>query len=347
MTTTNSQHLFRRWGASALSLITALSVGAAVLIGSAGAQAEEYPALKLRFAHPYNEAHPLAKGAQMFADLVEERSGGQINIAVFPNGTVGSARELIESMQINVIDFALIPTTDVAGFYPRLDVFYLPFLFRDRHHAYAVSDREVGQKLFEDMRQQIGIRTLAMYESGFRTLTTSNTKIESPDDMKGIKLRVVNNPLSVATFTMVGANPTPMAMSELFTALQQGTVDGQDNPISNVRTMGYDQVQKYITLSNHQWAGIMFLANDKKFASYPIEVQNLLTSVALETQEWEREELNRIENQFLAEMEADGMTVTRLSAEQTKAFQDKMEKVWDEYGDKIGAELIQAVQNTN
>ena len=327
-------------------LAVAAATSVAALSFTSPAAAEEYPELNLKFGHPYNEAHPLALGAQRFADTVKERSGGKINIAVFPNGTIGSSRDLVEQMRINVVDIALVPTTNVASFYPKLDIFYLPFIFRDRHHAYAASDGEVGQSLFEDMRKQIGIRTLAMYESGFRTITTRDKKIETPDDMKGVKFRVVNNPLNVATFAALGANPTPMALSEVFTGLQQGTVDGQDNPVGNVKAFGFDKVQKFITLSNHQWAGIMFLVNDNKYGAFPANVQELLASVAKETQDWEREEINSAEAKFLSEMEADGMTVTRLTSEQAAAFQGKMEAVWDKYKDRIGADLIKAITDT-
>lgn len=309
---------------------------------ASGAIAQDMPEMSLKFGHPYNESHPLAKGAQMFADTVAEKSDGKIKIEVFPNSTIGSSRDLVESIQIGVVDFALVPTTNVASFYPPLDIFYLPFLFRDSAHAYAVSDGPVGQGLYADMLEKTGIRTIGMYESGFRTITTAKTKVESPDDMKGIKFRVVNNPLNVATFKALGANPTPMALSEVFTGLQQGTVDGQDNPVGNVKAFGFDKVQDFITLSNHQWAGIMFIADDKMWQELPEEVATLFQETATMTQDWERKELNAVEAKYLEEMEAGGMTVTRLTPDQTKAFQAAMESVWTEYRPKIGDELIDA-----
>ena len=318
----------------------------AVTVLSTAAQAEEYPKMTLKFGHPYNVAHPLSQGAQRFADLVKERSGGKINVQIFPDGTIGSSRDLVEAMRINVVDIALVPTTNVSSFFPKLDIFYLPFIFRDRHHAYAVSDGKVGKEMFEEMRKKIGIRTLAMYESGFRTITTRDKKIVSPNDMKGVKFRVINNPLNVATFAALGANPTPMALSEVFTGLQQGTVDGQDNPVGNVKAFGFDKVQKYITLSNHQWAGIMFLVNDRKYRNFPKSVQDLLQSTAIETQNWEREEINKVEEKLLSEMEADGMTVTRLTPEQSAAFKEKMSAVWKKYGGKIGDDLVKSVVDT-
>jgi TRAP-type C4-dicarboxylate transport system substrate-binding protein len=164
--------------------------------------------------------------------------------------------------------------------------------------------------------------------------------------MRGVKFRVVNNPLNVATFSALGANPTPMALSEVFTGLQQGTIDGQDNPVGNVKAFGFDRVQGYITLSKHQWAGIMFLADDKLWQRVPEHVRTLFSEAALEAQEWQREALNAEEADNLAEMAAGGMTVVELTPEQTAAFQQAMEAVWDEYRDRIGAELIQQVVDT-
>lgn len=327
---------------------TTMLLATGLLLGaqSAASLAQDMPEMTLKFGHPYNETHPLALGAQRFADIVGEKSGGNIEVEVYPNSTIGSSRDLVESMQIGVVDFALVPTTNVATFYSPLDIFYLPFLFRDSEHAYAVSDGPVGEQLYAGLLEETGIRTLAMFESGFRTITTADTKVETPDDMNGIKFRVVNNPLNVATFKALGANPTPMAISEVFTGLQQGTVDGQDNPVGNVKAFGFDKVQDYITLSNHQWAGIMFLADDKMWQDLPSEVKTLFKETAIETQNWERKEINAVEAKYLEEMEADGMTVTRLTPEQSAAFQEAMEPVWAEYREKIGAELIQSAVDT-
>lgn len=341
-----TSHTLPSFGAGLRALACGALVAGAATLTAFGASAQDMPELTLKFGHPYNEDHPLARGAQRFADLVAERSGGNIEIEVFPNSTIGSSRDLVEAMQIGVVDFALVPTTNVASFYSPLDIFYLPFVFRDREHAYAVADGPVGQGLYDDMLDKIGIRTLAMFESGFRTITTRDKVVDEPSDMEGVKFRVVNNPLNVATFNALGANSTPMAFSEVFTGLQQGTVDGQDNPIGNVRAMGFDKVQGNITLSNHQWAGIMFLADEKEWKTFPDNVKQMFADTAQEVQEWERKELNAQESEFLAAMEADGMVVTRLTPEQTAKFQEAMESVWDEWRPKLGDELIQSVVDT-
>jgi tripartite ATP-independent transporter DctP family solute receptor len=279
-----------------------------------------------------------------FPDM--ELKFGHIKVNVFPNSTIGDARALVESMQIGVVDIALVPTTNAASFYPPLDIFYLPFMFRNAEHAYKVSDGPVGQELYDGMLKKVGIRTLAMYESGFRTITTKSTPVRKPDDMKGIKFRVVNNPLNVSTFKALGANPTPMPLSEVFTGLQQGTVDGQDNPVGNVVAFGFDKVQSYITLSHHQWAGIMFLIGDKTWAKLPPNVQELFKKTAVETQDWERKEVNRKDADFLAAMKANGMTVIELTDVETAMFQEKMKDVWEKYQSKIGEKLIKAAVET-
>lgn len=304
------------------------------------AQTADIPSLTMKFGHPYNEKHPLAQAAAMFAKIIGDKTAGKIKISVYPNSTIGDARALIESMQIGAVDMALAPTTNAASFYHPLDLFYLPFLFRDAEHAYHVADGPVGQELYAGLLKKVGIRTLAMYESGFRTITTRKTPVHMPDDMKGVKFRVVNNPLNVATFKALGANPTPMPLSEVFTGLQQGTVDGQDNPVGNVVAFGFDKVQSYITLSHHQWAGIMVLISEKTWAKLPPAVQTMFKDAALETQAWERKELNKSDEDYLKQMKAHGMTVIDLTDAQKQAFQEKMQGVWDQYRSKIGEKLI-------
>lgn len=315
-------------------------------LARADAQPAPFPDLQLKFGHPYNERHPLAQGARKFAEIVGKKTGDHIKIAVYPNSTIGSPRALMESMQIGVVDLALVPTTNAASFYHPLDLFYLPFLFRNSEHAYHVSDGPVGQELEAGLLKKAGLRTLAMYESGFRTITTRNTPVHQPDDMKGIKFRVVNSPLNIATFKALGANATPLPISEVFTALQQGTVDGQDNPIGNVVEFGYDKVQNYITLSDHQWAGIMFLISDKTWSKLPPSAQKVFQDAATETQNWEREEVNRKDAEYLSQMKAHGMNVIALTPAEKDAFQQKMQGVWEQYRNEIGDQLIKAAVAT-
>lgn len=213
--------------------------------------------INLRLAHAYDEKQPLHQGAMKMAAIVAEKTNGKVQIKLFPNSTLGSPREITEGMKNGTIDMGLIPTTNAAVFYNKLDLFYLPFLFSSKEQAYAVSDGPVGAKLYEEYRQKTGIKTLGMYESGFRQLTNSKKPVRVPADLAGLKIRSTDSPINVDTFKSLGVNTSPMAMGEIFTALQQGTVDGQDNPIGNVYALSFYKVQKYLTLTRHQWAGIM------------------------------------------------------------------------------------------
>lgn len=336
--------LMRVGAAVAFALALLLQYGGA----SASAQSKpaDIPNLQLKFGHPYNEHHPLAKAAVMFAKIIGQKTDGHIKITVYPNSTIGNPRQVVESMEIGVVDMGLIPTTNVATFYHPLDLFYLPFLFRNREQAYHVSDGPVGQELYAGLLKKTGVRTLGMLESGFRTITTRNTPVHWPKDMKGLKFRVVNNPLNVATFKALGANATPMPIDQVFTGLEQGTVEGQDNPIGNVVAFGFDKVQRYITLSHHQWAGIMLLISNKTWQKLPSKVQTLFKQTAQEVQTWERKELNRKETEYLKAMKAHGMTIIRLTAAQRQAFEQKMQPVWKQFTPEIGEKLIQAAVAT-
>lgn len=300
----------------------------------------------LKLGHVYDEKHPLHQGTVKFSELMKQKTNGAVDVKVFPNSTLGSSRDLIEGLKIGTIDMALVPSTNVATFYGPLDIFYFPFIFRDKEHAYKVSDGPVGQRIFDDMRQKTGIRTLAMYESGFRQITNSKKPIRVPEDFKGIKMRVVDSGINLETFKALGANGAPMAISEVFTALQQGTVDGQDNPIGNVYAFGYYEVQKYITLTEHQWAGIMLLVSEKAWGKLTPELQKALQAAADESEAWERAEINKNESGYLETMKKSGLQVIDLTPAEKKQFQDKMKVVWNKYESKVGKDLIDAVVNT-
>lgn len=334
------RHLLLAGGAAAISAASVLPG-----LGLQRSWAQGKADLELKFGHPYNIKHPLAQGAEKFAELVGERTSGHVKVNVYPNSTIGSSQQLVNGMQMGAVDVALVPTTDVATFFSPLDVFYLPFIFSGSAQAYRVSDGPIGERLYEEMNKQIGIRTLAMYESGFRTITTRRTAVRVPDDLKGLKIRVPNSPMNIATFKALGTNPTPLALSEVFTALQQGTVDGQDNPIGNVYAFGFYKVQDYETLSNHQWAGIMFLMSDGSWQRLPQDVQDIVRAAAIESRDWERKTLAAKDEEYLEIMQKEGLQVIRLTDEEHQQFQERTKSVWDEFGADLSQELVDSVKN--
>ncbi|MFZ7101602.1 MAG: TRAP transporter substrate-binding protein [Peptococcaceae bacterium] len=310
--------------------------------------AEQQPREKItiKLGHPYDEKQPLHQGTVKFAEIVAQKTNGNVEIKIFPNSTLGSSRDLVEGLELGTIDMGLVPTTNVASFYKPIDIFYFPFIFRDREHAYKVADGPIGQKLYEGLLNEKGIRTLAMFESGFRTITNSKKPIHTPADFSGIKMRIVDSPINLATFKALGANGSPMAISEVFTALQQGTVDGQDNPIGNVYAYGFYEVQKYITLTEHQWAGIMLMINDKTWNKIPDDYQKVIAEAAKEAEAWQRKEINAKEEEFLEIMQKAGMEVIQLTPEEKAMFQEKMKAVWDEFQDSVGKDIVDEVVNT-
>ena len=331
----------RRFLAAAAAGGTAVGLG----LPFRQASAADYPKMTLKFGHPYAEAHPLAQSAVRFAEMVKERSGGNIQVDLFPAGALGNPNDMLDGLGMGVVDFTLVPSTNVATRYAPLDLFYLPYLFRDHQHAYDTADGDVGRELNKGLTKATGLKSFGMFESGFRTITTANTKVEKPEDLRGVKIRVTNSPINIATFKVLGANATPLPASELFPALQQGAVDGQDNPIGNVLTMGFYSVQKYITLSNHQWAGVMMLGSSSAFDSMPENVQTLLTQAATEARDWERQTLVDSEEHDKKALAEAGMTIINLTPEQKDAFIAQTQPVWDEFSAKIGPDLIAQVKN--
>ena len=341
--------LINSWVVMLVLLITAFALsGCAGKKGTspqAGGNAGS-AATTIRLAHPYNEQHPLHQGVEKFAELVSQKTGGKVIVKVFPNSTLGTPREITEGVKMGSLDMGLIPTTNVAVYYNKLDLYYLPFLFQNSEHAYAVADGKVGSKLNEELLRKTGLRTLAMYESGFRQITNSKHSIKAPRDLANLKMRSTDSPINVDTFKALGANTSPMAISEVFTALQQGTMDGQDNPIGNVYAFGYYKAQKYLTLTRHQWAGIMLLINDKLYNKLSPAYQKALQEAAAESANWQRKEINKQEAGYLDLMKKEGLQVNELTPDGRTQFQNRMHQVWEKYQGPIGKDLIQEAMST-
>ena len=188
--------------------------------------------------------------AEAMAEKIEELSNGKMAIDIYGDGQLGGDREVAETVQYGNIDMCVVSTTPVAAFYQDLNLFDAPFLFSDSEQAQNILDGKVGTEIATGM-EEIGFKVLGFPENGFRQLSTADTEVHTPADLKGLKIRVMESEVHIATWKALGSNPTPMAFSELFTALQQKTVDGQDNPFVTDRDNRYYEVQKYITNSNH------------------------------------------------------------------------------------------------
>lgn len=322
--------------------VLSILVGAALaLILPAMAQAGVIQ-LKLGHVAPAEESY--AKAAVKFAELVKQYTDGNVEVQVFPNSLLGSQRDLLEGVQLGTVDITLTSSAVLSGFLPKTLVFDLPFIFRDAEHVYKVVDGPLAKEIYAGDEQK-KMKVIDSWENGFRDISNNKRPIEKPDDMKGIKIRVMENKMYIEMFKALGAQPTPMERGELFTGLQTGTVDAQDNPIGQTYTSRFYEVQKYITLSGHTYSPepvVFSLATWKKI---PANYQEAILKASAEARKYNRELNASLQQGYIEKCKAKGMVVTILSPQQKKMFQEKMMPVWDMFADKIGKDLILKIQN--
>ncbi|MFA6505867.1 MAG: DctP family TRAP transporter solute-binding subunit [Treponemataceae bacterium] len=275
----------------ALALIAAVAFSP-VFAGGQGDTAKkdsgstEYPSLVLKLGHIGDPGHPYSKGAEYFAELVNKKSNGKIVIKTYHSSQLGDQKTLIEGLMYGTIDMALVGTAALGQFQPQISLFDLPFLFNDLPHAYAALDT-VGMDLGKPLEAK-GIKLLGYMENGIRHMTNNVRPIKSPADMKGLKIRVQTNKIHVAMIKDMGGSPTPMAMGELYTALQQGAVDGQENPAAHIFTQRYYEVQKYASRTAHVYSPEPVLISMAKWNAFPQNVKDLFLSSAKEAIAWQR-----------------------------------------------------------
>jgi tripartite ATP-independent transporter DctP family solute receptor len=298
--------------------------------------------INLKLGHAVAPEHPYHLGAMKFAELVAQKTGNKVKIDVYPSTQLGNERDMVEGLQLGTIDLVVTSTGPLGGFVPKMFVVDLPFLFRDREHAYKVLDGPIGRELLEAFAGK-GIKGLAFWENGFRQITNNVRPIEKPEDLKGIKVRTMENKVHLAAFRAFGASPTPMAWSEVYTALQQKTIDGQENPVAIIYTQKIYEVQKYLTLTGHFYSPTPLLMSLKVFNGLPKDIQKIMLDTALECAAYERNLLRDSEAKQLAEVKAKGIQVT---VPNKKPFQDAAASVYKEFKDQFGQEMIDKIINT-
>jgi tripartite ATP-independent transporter DctP family solute receptor len=296
----------------------------------------------LKLGHAVASVHPYHLGAVKFSELVAQRTGNKVKIDVYPSTQLGNERDMVEGLQLGTIDLVVTSTGPVGGFVPKMFVVDLPFLFRDREHAYKVLDGPIGQELLGALLAK-GIKGLAFWENGFRQITNNVRPIEKPEDLKGIKIRTMENKVHLASFRAFGASPTPMAWSEVYTALQQKIIDGQENPIAIIHDHKLFEVQKYLALTGHFYSPALLLISRKTFEALPQSVQKIMTDTAIECATYERNLLRDSEAKQLAELKAKGMQVT---IPKKKPFQDAAASVYREFEPQFGKDLVSKIMAT-
>jgi tripartite ATP-independent transporter DctP family solute receptor len=299
-------------------------------------------ALEIKFAHVVNEKDAFHVAAVKFKELVDKNSKGALTVTIFPNAKLGDERTLLERMKMGIVDSGIITTGPIINFAPSYGVIDLPFLFRDPDHAYKVLDGPIGKKLLADLESQ-GWKGLAFGERGFRNLTNSKRAVKTPGDIKGLKIRVMQNPVYVDSFKALGANAVPMAWTEVLTALQQGTVDGQENPLNVIMAFKLFEMQKHLSISRHAYAPAAILMSQVTWKKLTPDQQGLVKKAAQEAAEFERAWDNRMEGDWLKEIQSKGMVVTMPDL---KLFREAAKPVYDQYTPKYGKPLIDSILNT-
>jgi len=295
----------------------------------------------LKLGHIADPAKPYAIAAEKFAELVNEKTNGDVEIQIFPSSQLGNQRDLIEGLIFGTLDMTLTSTAVLGNFLPKIAIFDLPFLFRDTNHAYKALDT-IGMEIGKELEPK-GLKLLAYFENGIRHLTNNVRPVKKPEDMKGLKIRVMEQKIYIEMMKALGANPTPMAFGELFTAMQQGTVDGQENPVSHIWTKRFFEVQKYISLTGHVYAAEPLLVSMITWNKLPVDVQEAIMLSAAEATSWHRAQCVASDEDMWEKVIASGLTeVIEVDKE---PFRLATAGVWALFEDQVGKENMDAIVN--
>ena len=317
--------------------LIAIAVSFMVMNAGAAFAAPEY-VIKVGSIVSETHADMLAMN-KVFKPQVEKLSNGRIKVELYPNAQLGGDRELCEGVQMGTIQMVVSSTSALAGFDKRIQVLDLPYLFTTRKAAFDAVDGELGKKLNSYLEKK-GFLVLGYQENGMRHVTNSKRPIKSPADLKGLKIRTMENPMHIAFFKELGANPTPMSWGELYTALQQGTVDAEENPYAMIVDGKFYEVQKYVSETGHVFSVTMLIANKKFMDKLPADLRGIIVKASHDFAAEQRKTIAGMENGFKNECIKAGMQANELTPEQKKPFVDATKKVYSQFEKDLGKEIM-------
>ena len=320
------------------AVITLVMIFSLVGCGSEKAETSSDGAITIKMGHVLNEDSPFHAASVKFAELVEEKSGGSMKVAVYPSALLGNDRELAEGLQLGTVDAAIVATATVSGFCPEIQLFDLPFLFKTSEHVYEVLDGEIGEQLKDIFHEQSGIVALSFPENGWRQVTNSKHAVTKASDMEGLKIRVMEIPCHLDYWKSLGCDPTPMAWTEVYTALQQGTVDGQENPVQTIYTQKIYEVQKYMSMTNHVYCPAVIMLSDKVWNSLTDEQKQICEEAAAEATEYERQFVADLEAKAIEELPSLGVQLVTADQVDVESFRTAAAAVNEKYAKELGLE---------
>lgn len=299
---------------------------------------------ELKFAHVVRPTTPKGAAAEEFKKKIEEKSDGRIKVTIYPDSQMGNDQEINEQVLEGTLDMNAPFLSTVTSFVEEFELFDLPYLFNSSENAYEALDGEVGEKLNEYLEKK-NLVSLGYWTGGFKQITNSVKPVKNVKDLDGLKIRVSQSPLLVTQYRAINAGGISVPFSDLYSALQTKTVDGQENPFANIASKKFYEVQDYMTVTDHGFMGYSFFINKDKYESMPSDLQDLTNEVAKEVMEWEWEEAKKKDEEYLQEIKDSGMTIDEFGEEEKAEFKEATQPAYDEFLDmKDGEELLNLVE---
>jgi TRAP-type transport system periplasmic protein len=316
----------------------AVACGLFMAIGSTQAQVREQT---FRWTTANPATHPIAQGGQKFADLVAQKSGGKMQVKLFPGAVLGGDVQVLSAVQGGTIDMFSMNSGILQGQVKEFAIVDFPFLFNDPKEADAVMDGPVG-KLLADKLPEKGLVHLAYFDLGFRQLTNSKRAIKTADDIAGLKIRVIQSPIYIDTFNTLGANAVPMPITEVYTAMEQKTIDGHENPFTVIEANKFNEVQKFLTGSRHIYNPQTMAVSKKTWDRLNKEEQGILLAAAKESQAFQRKASRDAQDVALGNLKKT-MEYTELPPAEIAKIRTKLKPVIDKYSNNVGADFAKQV----
>jgi tripartite ATP-independent transporter DctP family solute receptor len=312
------------------------AVAAFVISANAHAEVKER---KIKIGIGLTEDHPQGLAVKKFAEIVSAKSGGKIKIKLYAGGALGNDLTMVSALEGGTQEMAIPDTAIMVGQFREFGALNFPFLFNNEKEADALLDGPIGDRLLAKLPEK-GLVGLAFWENGYRQVTNSKRPITKVEDYEGLKLRVMQNPLFIDSYKSLGANAVPMAYTELFTAMETKTVDGQENPIPTVQTAKFNEVQKYLTLSRQSYSVWAVLVSKKLWDTLSPEEQKILKDAAVESRDYERKTIRAASAKALTELKSAGMKVNQLPASEEARLREKAQPVIAKYTKEFGEPLV-------
>ncbi len=323
-------------------LFVKTTLAALVLAAFGSAFAQDIKERTLKFGLNGPEGHPAVAGMKKFADLVAAKSGGKIKVNLFLAGVLGSDQAITTSIQGGIVEMSVMNTGILASVAKELAIFDFPFLFANEKESDALVDGPVGRRLHAKLEDK-GLVGLAYWELGYRQMTNSKRPLTKVEDIDGLKLRVIPNPINVAWVKALGANPTPMPFPEVYGGLESKAIDGQENPISVIAANKFWEVQKFIALTNHQYNPQSVIFSKKIWDTLSAAEKKIIDDSADEAAKFQREQSRAAVAANLELLKKNGMTVTQFPPAEVVKLREKMKPVIAEFSANVGAETVAEV----